>query len=169
MSRPMTSDRQALLEEELILVRNSGEIPEIALHSSIYFLTEDEEGPHLSLREEELELLYQAALDRAREIVLRDLEPRNRDLRLYRGVARSRVNWQRLQNFCRRVSRECPCFRETVARELLAFLDNELQEVRAGQRLSSVNCSAADLEAYCRELGLAPSALPAGWASLCPV
>lgn len=163
-----TSDRKALLEEELIIVRNSGEIPEIALHSSLFFLTEDEEGPRLRLREDELQALYQAALARAREIVLRDLDPRNRDLRIYRGVARSLVNWQRLQKFCGRINRQCPGFREMVARELLAFLDNELREVRTGNRTSSVNCSAGDLEAFCRELSLEVSLLPADWAALCP-
>jgi hypothetical protein len=163
-----TIDRKALLEEELIIVRNSGEIPEIALHSSLFFLTEDEEGPRLRLREDELQALYQEALARAREIVLRDLDPRNRDLRIYRGVARSLVNWQRLQKFCGRISRQCPGFRETVALALLAFLDNELREVRAGKRASSVNCSAGDLEAYCRELSLEISSLPPGWAALCP-
>lgn len=163
-----TSDRKALLEEELIIVRNSGEIPEIALHSSLFFLTEDEEGPQLRLREDELQALYQAALARAREIVLRDLDPRNRDLRIYRGVARSLVNWQRLQKFCCRINRQCPGFREMVVRELLAFLGNELREVRAGKRTSSVNCSAGDLEAFCRELSLEVSLLPADWAALCP-
>jgi hypothetical protein len=163
-----TSDRETLLEEELIILRNSGEIPEIALHASLYFLTEDEEGPRLSLREDELQLLHQAALERAREIVLRDLDPCNRDLRIYRGVARSRVNWQRLQRFCGRINSQCPGFRETVARALLAFLENELREVRAGKRASSVNCSARDLEAYCRELSVEMTLLPSGWRSLCP-
>jgi len=168
MAEMGTSDRKALLEEELIIVRNSGEIPEIALHASLYFLTEDEEGPRLALREDELQALYKAALARAREIVLRDLDPCNRDLRIYRGVARSLVNWQRLQKFCGRVNMQCPGFREQVAQALLAFLDNEQREVQAGMRLSSVNCSVRDLEAYCRGLSLEMSLLPANWVSLCP-
>lgn len=163
-----TSERKALLEEEVIIVRNSGEIPEIVLHASLYFLTEDEAGPLFALQDDELEILYRAALARAREIVLRDLDPRNRDLRIYRGVARSMVNWQRLQKFCGRINRQCPGFREQVAEALLAYLDNELREVRAGKCISSVNCSASDLEAFCRELSLKMSALPEGWASLCP-
>lgn len=168
MTATGTSDRQALLEEEAIIVRNSGEIPEIALHTSLYFLTADADGPRLCLRDEELLLLHKAALARAREIVLRDLEPRNRDLRLYRGLARSLVNWQRLQKLCGRINRQCPGFREQVARALLAFLDNELREVGAGVRSSSVNCSASDLAAYCRELDLELSQLPPAWESLCP-
>lgn len=149
-------------------MRNSGEIPEIALHTSLYFLTEDLEGPRLRLEDEELLLLYKAALARAREIVLRDLDPRNRDLRIYRGVARSLVNWQRLQNLCGRINRHCPGFREEVAQALLAFLDNEVREVRAGLRASSVNCNAHELVSFCRELDLAVSRLPAGWEVLCP-
>ncbi|HBI15374.1 MAG TPA: hypothetical protein DDY20_07660 [Desulfobulbaceae bacterium] len=168
MSGARTSDRKALLEEELIILRNSGEIPEIALHASLKFLTEDEEGPRLTLREDELHLLHKAALARAMEIVLRDLDPRNRDLRIYRGVARSLVNWQRLQKFCDRINRPCPGFRETVAQALLVFLDNELREVRAGKRASAVNCSASDLEAFCRELSVEMALLPPGWRSLCP-
>jgi hypothetical protein len=168
MSEKRTSDRLALLEEELVIVRNSGEIPEVALHASLYFLSEDPQGPRLKLREDELELLYAAALARAKEIVLRDLDPRNRDLRIYRGIARSLVNWQRLQKFCGRINRPCPEFRETVVPALLAFLENELQEVRTGGRKSSVNCSAKDLEAYCRELSVEKTLLPAGWSCLCP-
>jgi hypothetical protein len=168
MAQTGTSDREALLAEELIILRNSGEIPEIALHSSLYFLTEDAQGPRLTLRENELQLLHRAALARAREIVLRDLDPRNRDLRIYRGVARSVVNWQRLQRFCGRINRQCPGFRKTVARALIAFLENELREVQAGKRVSSVNCSAGELESYCRELLVEVSLLPAGWSSLCP-
>ena len=162
------SERKALLEEELIILRNSGEIPEIALHTSLYFLSEDEEGPRFTLRDDERQLLYQAALARAREIVLRDLEPRNRDLRIYRGLARSMVNWRRLRNLCGRINRDCPGFQEQVAQALLDFLDNERREVRAGGRASAVNCSARALEAYCRELGLEVSSLPEGWAALCP-
>ncbi|MHB8808491.1 MAG: class I SAM-dependent methyltransferase [Desulfobulbaceae bacterium] len=168
MAETRTTDRQALLEEESIILRNSGEIPEIALHSSLYFLTEDEAGPLLALQEDELELLYSAALARAREIVLRDLDPHNRDLRIYRGVARSMVNWQRLRKFCNRINRQCPGFREQVAAALRTFLHNEMREVRAGRRASSVNCCARDLDSYCRELSLEISSLPPGWATLCP-
>ena len=45
----MSSERNALMEEELLLVRHSGEIPEVALHASLHFLCDDEEGPRLIL------------------------------------------------------------------------------------------------------------------------
>ncbi|HHO47006.1 MAG TPA: hypothetical protein ENN06_00875 [Desulfobacteraceae bacterium] len=162
-----TPDRQSLLEDELILVRNSGEIPEIALHASLYYLTEDADGPKLVLQDQELEALYGVALERAREIVLRDLEPRNRTLTIFRGPARSMVNWRRLQDFCARIHRCCPGFDKRVAGALIKFLEAEIRDVGAGRRTSSVNCSAGELERYCRELSLHPSFLPAGWTELC--
>lgn len=164
----MTPDaRKALLEEEVIILRNSGEIPEIALHSSLYYLEEDEDGPLISLADEELGLLYEAALARAREIVLRDLDPANRDLSLYRGPARSIVNWHRLQNFCQRIEYECREFRETVADALLFFLEQEFEDTRQSRRHSSINCTAEDIHSFCRELRLDPGSLPEGWQCLC--
>ena len=166
-ARENVTDRKSLLEDELILVRNSGEIPEIALHGSLYYLTADEDGPRLILEAGEVEALYAAALERAREIVLRDLNPRSRDLPIYRGLARSMVNWRRLQKFCGRINRSCPGFHATVARSLVEFLETELQDVRSGRRASSVNCSAGEMTGYCRELSLPLSALPSGWSELC--
>jgi hypothetical protein len=160
-------DRESILEDERIIVRNSGEIPEIALYASLYYLTGDENGPGLILQDEELEVLYGAALERAREIVLRDLDPRNRDLPVYRGPARSMVNWHRLQKLCARINRPCTGFNRKVSRALIEFLEDEMREVGAGRRASSVNCSAGDLEKYCRELSLHPSSLPSGWSGLC--
>ncbi len=163
----MTPERKELLEEELLIVRHSGEIPEIALHASLYYLEEDEEGPRMTLTAAERQDLCAAALARAREIVLRDLDPANRDLGLYRGVARSLANWQRLQNFCRRSNLACPGFREEVRRALVSFLETELREVASGERDSCVNCSPDEIELFCRELELDPEHLPMGWISLC--
>lgn len=161
-------DREALIEEEEIILRNSGEIPEIALHSSIYYLEEDEEGPEITLQEDELHRLYDAALSRAREIVLRDLNPDNRDLSIYRGPARSIVNWYRLQSFCQRIGRDCRQeFRERVAQSLLLFMEREFEDSQQSVRSSSVNCSAEDIHSFCRELCLKPDLLPQGWKCLC--
>jgi GAF domain-containing protein len=123
----------------LIILRNSGEIPEIALHTTLYYLEEDEEGPGITLIEEELHQLHDAALARAREIVLRDLDPDNRDLGLYRGPARSIVNWRRLQNFCQRIGRQCHGFNNT----------------------------AEDITAFCEELRMDTDLLPDRWVCLC--
>jgi hypothetical protein len=160
-------ERESILAEEIIILRHSGEIPEIALHSCLNYLEEDESGPQISLREDELHVLYDAALERAREIVLRDLDPDNRDLSIYRGLARSIVNWYRLQNFCRRINRECHGFAQTVSQALVSFLQQEVQDIEASARVSSVNCSASDLCSFVEELCLDIESLPADWRLLC--
>jgi hypothetical protein len=160
-------DRNHFLDEEIVLVRNSGEIPEIALHGAIYFLEEEREGPHLSLRAEELERLYDAAQKRYLEIVLRDLDPDNRDLRIYRGIARSMVNWQRMRNFCTRVGRDCSGFRKSVNDALAAFLVREYNDVSSGRRRSSVNCCLNDLIFFFDQLLFDLALLPKGWEIIC--
>jgi hypothetical protein len=164
----INEDRAALLEEEIYILRDSGEIPEIAYHSTLHYLTEDPEGPRLVLTGEELESLQDAALHRYREIVLRDLDPANRDLGMYRGVRRTLYNWQRMQDFCRRIERDCAGFSRVVARALRDFLARELTDVRSGERHSSVNCSAARILELAREVELSPDSLPEGWQMLCP-
>lgn len=161
-------DREAILEEEVIILRNSGEIPEIALHTTLYYLEEDAEGPKIRLLDEELDMLYDAALARAREIVLRDLDPANRDLGIYRGLARSIVNWNRLQDFSRRINRFCKGFDETVSEALLQFLQTECKDCGRNIRSSVINCTADEICAFCAELHLDVKILPEGWACLCP-
>ena len=161
------NDREAILEEEVIILRHSGEIPEVALHSSLYYLEEDDEGPKITLGEEELDLLYDAALARAQEIVLRDLDPINRDQSIYRGPARSIANWHRLQSFCQRINRTCPGFKETVSLALLCFLQKECEDRALSNRLALINCSAEEIRLFCSELSIDPDSLPDGWTRLC--
>jgi len=162
-------ERQSLLEDELIIVRNSGEIPEIALHSSLYYLTRDREGPLLELTGEEKEKLYDAAEYRYREIVLRDIDPRNRDLGIYRGVARTITNWHRYRSFCGRINRDCSDFKSVVAQKLLEFLDREYEDVVAGLRTSSINCSREQLDGFLPALGVERIDLPSDWQQvICP-
>ena len=98
----MSASRREILEEEWLIVRHSGEIPEIALHSALYFLTEDPLGPCLQLSAEEIESLQDAAICRYQEIIMRDLCYENRNLSIYRGVRRAIVNWHRFVTFCER-------------------------------------------------------------------
>ena len=103
MSRP----RQELLENEWFVVRHSGEIPEIALHSAFHYLTEDLNGPRLQLSAEEIHSLQEAAATRYQEIILRDLCYENRELTVYRGVQRAIFNWRRFVAFCERQDTAC--------------------------------------------------------------
>lgn len=147
--------RADILEDELFLLRDSGELPEIAYHSSLYYLTQDEDGPGLVLTEDEKQLLQEAALERCQEIVLRDLTPDNRDLSLYRGPRRSIYNWQRYCKFCRRTGRRIDDrFRAEVAQTLVSFIQQEMEDVQEGQRDSSVNCTTEDLLVFAEEVGV---------------
>ncbi len=163
----MEEERTLLLEEEFLIVRHSGEIPEIALYSTLYYLSEDPEGPHILLNNEELAALQDGALTRSREIVLRDLDPANRDLSLYRGVQRSLYNWRRHQAFCERIGRDSDGFEEVVRAALCAFLSREIEDVTSGNRCSSINCTAQELADFTAELDCSPDDLPAGWRMLC--
>jgi hypothetical protein len=163
----LVSDNPELLEE-LLIVRHSGEIPEVALHGSLYYLTRDPEGPGLQLDRQEVRLLQKMVVERYREMIQRDLEPANRDLGSYRGMARARVNWQRLSSFCRREGWPTEAFRPEIAGALVIFLRNEVAEVGSCTRASAINCDCQELTAFARELGLEPKDLPAGWLGLCP-
>ncbi|MFP7753554.1 hypothetical protein ACLG6S_02690 [Thermodesulfobacteriota bacterium B35] len=163
-----SSERALILEEELLILRHSGEIPEIAYHSSLHYLCQDGEGPGLVLSDRELRALQDAALERSREIVLRDLDPANRDLSLYRGVRRSICNWQRHLDFCRRIGRDDADFLPTVRQALVEFLRCEADDVCSGRRTSSINCSDEDLAGFIARLGISREDLPENWQALCP-
>ena len=159
--------REDILEEELLLVRHSGEIPEVALHSSLHYLCEDPEGPGMILSDEELTALQHAALTRYREIVLRDLDTANRDLTLFRGIKRALHNWYRLARFSNTIHCSVEDFRALAAKALLTYLRQELEEVCCGKRAPSVNCSAEALNTFAITLGIDLTTLSGDWTRLC--
>ena len=161
-------DKKAYIAEEAFMVLHSGEIPEIVLHSSLYYLTEDPDGPGLELNADDILPLKQGVVKRYQEIILRDLEPKNRDKGIYRGLARCVVNWQRLLRFCSRESLDFTAARTETAAALQRFLQQELADVQSKKRSSSINCSQAEIEKLADSLGLSSADLPAGWQQLCP-
>lgn len=161
------SERDLILEEELLLVRHSGEIPEVALHASLHYLCEDEDGPHFILSADELSPLQEAVLARYQEIILRDLNVANRPLSLFRGFRRAHHNWYRFVRFSDKTGVPYEAFRQTAAQALLAYLCQELGEVRQGIASPSINCTAVHLETFALALGLDLGQLPAGWPMLC--
>jgi len=151
-----------IIADEMLIVRDSGEIPEVALHGSIHYLCHDPEGPGMVLEDEELAALRRMAAERYQEIILRDLDPDNRCLPLYRGPARSLVNWKRYCLFCEREEMEVDeFFRKRASRALVNFIACELAEYGNGP--SAVNCSADELAELAACFGLDPEELPAGW------
>jgi hypothetical protein len=163
----INNERTYILEEELLLVRHSGEIPEVALHASLHYLCKDTEGPRFILGDEELRSLQDAALERYREIILRDLNVTNRDRSLFRGIKRALHNWYRFARFSEKIGCPYEDFRATAAQALLTFLQQELEDVRSGTRSSSVNCSTEALVSFALTLGTDMTALSGEWACLC--
>jgi len=163
----MESDKKTYLEEEAFIIEHSGEIPEVALHSSLYYLEKDPDGPGMRLDAEDVLPLKQAVVKRYRVIILRDLDPENRDKSIYRGLARCSVNWQRLFKFCVREDLDYQEIKLETANALQEFLANELADVKSSGRSSSVNCSSGELESLVVSLGLSEDALPEGWQRVC--
>jgi hypothetical protein len=154
----MINDRCIVLENEQLAVRDSGELPEIAYHSSIYYLTEDEKGPRLRLSEQEREQLLEAARWRYQDIILRDMLPENRGKSFCRGIRRSMENWRRFKMFHRRHKVGLLSLQKEAALALKTFLATEVDEGIFPS--DSVNCSFQELLSFASELGLSRQELP---------
>lgn len=161
------SDVFEYLENEWFVVRHSGEIPEIAYHSSVFYLTEAQDGPKFPPSEIDFASLREAARERFREIILRDILPENRSATIYRGVKRTIVNYHRFQNFCKRQGLNEHEYAEEVAASLLLFLGTESVEAAKGTRSSAMNCSFDELNEFAVKVGLVNHTLPDGLAVLC--
>lgn len=156
-----------LIEDEWYHVRHSGEIPEIALHSSIHYLSEDDDGPRIQLTPADLARLHDAAGWRYREIILRDITPANRDETMYRGVLRTVSNWRRYKRFCKRHSLSTEMVKSDLAPRLLTFLQREIADVETGLRSSSINCTFEDLASLAVELEISLAPLEESLRPLC--
>lgn len=164
----MTEDeRRGILADEWLVVRHSGEIPEITFHGSLHYLTEDSDGPGITLREEELSSLQEAALERYHEIILRDISIDNFHKTIYRGVRRTLYNLHRCQAFSTRQSLDCSGFRETVARAFLVFVEQGMRSAGKSLPEKFINCTPQELEELTRELGIAVEELPADISQFC--
>ncbi len=155
----VANSRQELIDEEAFLIEHSGEIPEVALYSSIHYLTADPEGPGLELRDEEIKALHQAVMKRYLFIILRDLTPKNRDKRIYRGVERAIINWRRMRTFADKHGYRVEQAARKVKEAAERFMEKELDDVRTGRRKSCLNCSIQDLEWFFAELDISNQTL----------
>lgn len=141
-----------LLENEWFIVRHSGETPEIAYNSAIYFLTRSKEGPGLDLKNKQISWLKNGAIDRFRDIVLRDLEHGNAEKPMYRGIKRSIVNFQRFKKFCSRQKIVNCAIKQDAAQALIGFIARELHELEKIDRSTLFNCTFEELLAFADEL-----------------
>jgi hypothetical protein len=162
-----TSERQALLEEELLLVRYSGEIPEVALHASLHYLRDDADGPGLQLTVQEIQALEAGVIARYQEIILRDLNADNRKLSLFRGIRRANHNWYRFVRFSDKIGLSYEEFRDRAAKALLHYLQTTLTDRTIDNDIPAVNCLPEALLTFAIALGIDGARLPENWTSLC--
>lgn len=148
--------KEDLLTDEVLIIEESGEMPEVAYHGTIYYLTRDPDGPSLTLDAQDHIPLKKAVIQRYMTIMIRDLTPDNRSKSLYRGLERCICNWQRLKLFSARENLDISHVRKKTALELIAFLEQESDDVGSGKYESCVNCSQTDLEEFILDLGLDP-------------
>ena len=165
----MTDTLQEILENEWYIVRYSGETPEIAYNSALYQLSRAQDGPQISLSEGQLDWLKQAAVDRFAEIILRDLQHNNSTKAIYRGIARSIVNYRRFCTFCSRQNLSVRQVRQQTAEALLVFLETELAQVQEQQRVTVINCTFAELHSFAKELGVFLGKMAPSLTDLCPL
>jgi hypothetical protein len=161
------TDHDSLVADEIFAIHQSGEMPEVALHTALYDLREDPAGPRLHLTAEDIELLKDAVEQRYQRILLRDLNPRLRDRSIYRGLDRAIANWQRLTRFCQWEGRDIASHRQAAAEALRTFMAVETDDVAHGRQPGAVNCTAAQLKAFAETLGMAEARLPENWETIC--
>ncbi len=167
MKTPKGEKRRETIEEEAFLITRSGEIPEVAYHSSLHYLQEDSDGPGLRLTREERLILKEAVIERYRFIILRDLNPKNRKKRIYRGIKRSIINYNRLSSFAQREGLEIGHITHEVREALAEFLETEIRECGERPKESSINCSFEEIEEFWKALGLERTQLPEALRPLC--
>jgi hypothetical protein len=158
-----------LLIDEWLIVRNSGEIPEITYHASLYYLEKDPLGPDIELTNGQKQYLKDAAVERYQEIILRDIRIENFPKTIYRGVKRTIYNWHRYQAFCARQELDCLKFRKTVVTTLLLFL--EQGTTAAGESLPEqfLNCRFNELLQFTEELQISIEKFPDNLSRYCLV
>ncbi len=100
-------------------------------------------------------------------IILRDLDPQNRKKSIYRGLARSAANWQRMKVFAKKEQLDIDFLRPATAKALVDFLKEEVCYVNRGGEGCCPDCNQQTLEDFAQELGLSVNDLPCSWHDLC--
>jgi hypothetical protein len=150
----MVGNNSEILENEWYLVRYSGETPEIALHAALYYLARAKDGPQLTVSDDYVGMLRNAAVERFAEIVQRDLQHAHFGTPAYRGLNRSIINYRRFCIFCQRQNISPDTVRNQAAQALQIFLATELAEVNSGKRQSIINCNYRELQDFAEALGI---------------
>lgn len=156
-------NKEAYLADEVLMIADGGEMPEVAFNASLYYLTKDGDGPSLCLGGGDLLVLKRAVIQRFGFIVLRDILPENRCKSIYRGLERSYLNWLRLLGYCQRENLAVDTLAEDVAATLSTFLQVELVDVCDRGKTTCVNCTVEQLQDYAEKLNLDLDGIAPRW------
>jgi len=149
-----TEDASELIDNEWYIVRYSGEIPEIAYNSAVYFLTRSPDGPQITLNDVHFNRLKQAAVDRYEEIILRDLLHENVGKSIYRGIVRSICNYDRFTRFCKRHGLSPETIQIAAGQVLSDFFQTEFEWLASKNYNPVINCSFSELTRFAETLGI---------------
>jgi len=118
------------LEDEVIMLENSGEMPEVVLAESLHHL-----GP---LPPEDLNILRAATVRGYLKIIKRDLDPAKVGLPPFRGLSRAGENLARLTSFLGRLGWPPPVgAMADLARRLSGYLSAEGRALAQGRPYAS--------------------------------
>jgi hypothetical protein len=146
--------REHHIEDEAELIENSGEIPEVAFHESVSYLTEQADGPKLTLTPADIELLEDAVMRRYKIIILRDLDYTNRSSSIFRGLKRAIINYERLKKYQSLKNRAAPGWKEEFGQSFINYIDRECRDISEGRLYRTINCGREKIEEFANELGV---------------
>ena len=149
------------VQEEAEWIEESGEIPEVAFYEAVSYLTEEEDGPKLTLAPSDIKLLEDAVIYRYKNIILRDLDYTNRSSPVFRGMKRAIINYERLIKYQTRKDRAVSGQKEEIGRSLIEYMVREFQDISEWRLYRTINCGREKLEKFAKELGvnIAPECL----------
>ena len=130
LTDPYAAPVPSWLEDEVMLVENAGEMPQVALAESLYHLGD--------IAQEDRDLLRAAAVRAYLSIIERDLEPAHVGQPQFRGLERAGDNLERLGAFLRGLGWPPPAGRwAELAPRLAAYLRGEKAALDHGREYAS--------------------------------
>lgn len=133
------------LDDEVIMVENGGEMPEVVLAESLHHLG--------SLDPAEKDVLRAAAVRGYLKIIKRDLDPGNVGLPSFRGLQRAVKNLARMSSFLTRLGWPLPAGEpEGLASRLAAYMAAEKRALEQGRPYASA--TRKQVERAARSVGL---------------
>ena len=148
------NSKESYLQQEVDWIENSGEMPEVAFYESLYYLTEEEDGPKLILTSADIKFLEDAVVNRFKTIILRDLEFANRKSSIFRGLKRAIINYNRLKKYQKRKNRIDSSMKKEIGHSLLEYIRCECEDISDKEHYRTINCTIEELEQFADELGV---------------